>query len=122
MLVRNEEGLSPELLEVWGVSKRIMENSTMKLLCAGKQKRGDGTKSHTPPHPSSLCAHASLPPWPIRQEYLALLSPQTKDVQVCKLSLKCDGTSSSLFTASEHLNGHLLPQAQKHVHTDSFSF
>lgn len=36
MLVRNEVGLSPELLEVWGVSKQIMENSTMKLLCAGK--------------------------------------------------------------------------------------
>lgn len=67
MLVRNEVGLIPELLELWVVSKQIMENSTMKLLCAGKQKRGDGTKSHSPPHPSFLCVYASLPPWPIRQ-------------------------------------------------------
>lgn len=32
MLVRNEVDLIPELLELWVVSKQIMENSIMKLL------------------------------------------------------------------------------------------
>lgn len=32
MLVRNEVGLIPELLELWVVSKQIMENSIMKML------------------------------------------------------------------------------------------